>query len=440
MSDSISAKTVSDVVVIGGGLAGLAASIHLAKAGLEVICLEPVEQFREIVGESLDWSAPALFEGLGMKMEDLVASGAATYKRHVILKLQDGQTIEYVPSDWLEKPPFNVEVRTLHLDRLRLHEKLRELAEGAGVEILRERATNVALCGDKVYGVETESGMRFSARWFVDASGSKSSFLAREFRLPLSEYAPRKVGIWSYADVDQWQEGTTLYASCTEGNYLQWLWEIPVNPNRVSIGLVTTGAELKRQRWAGLTVDEVLRGEMTKFARFENVAASMRSPAVTSFTCHAYRGVCGLNWVIVGEAAAVPDPITGNGVTSALRHASEAAKLIAKYHCRGAIPWRKRVIYNMRVHQMGKFFNSLIVKLAYGCTLRDRFGLLKTGDLYTAIAWSVNHLYTRIGPEGAVKTLLFCAPLALIRALVWAFERVFRFATPLHPLVEVEAA
>src|SRR5450631_4321625 len=87
----------ADVVVIGGGLAGQAAAIHLARGGLRVICLEPRESFHTIVGESLDWSAPQLFEQLGLTMEELVTSGAATYKRHVTVTSSDELREEYLP-------------------------------------------------------------------------------------------------------------------------------------------------------------------------------------------------------------------------------------------------------------------------------------------------------------------------------------------------------
>jgi 2-polyprenyl-6-methoxyphenol hydroxylase-like FAD-dependent oxidoreductase len=61
----------TDAVVIGGGLAGQAAAINLARGGLGVICLEPRESFHNVVGESLDWSAPQLFTQLGLTMEEL---------------------------------------------------------------------------------------------------------------------------------------------------------------------------------------------------------------------------------------------------------------------------------------------------------------------------------------------------------------------------------
>ena len=49
-----------DVTVIGGGLAGMAASIHLVRAGLGVLCIEAAATGTDAVGESLDWSSPAL--------------------------------------------------------------------------------------------------------------------------------------------------------------------------------------------------------------------------------------------------------------------------------------------------------------------------------------------------------------------------------------------
>lgn len=75
--------------MIGGGLAGMSgmsAAIHLAKAGLKVICLEADVENSDPVGESLDWSAPELLKSLGFPMDRLLHEGIATWKRHVILK------------------------------------------------------------------------------------------------------------------------------------------------------------------------------------------------------------------------------------------------------------------------------------------------------------------------------------------------------------------
>ena len=47
----------TDAVVIGAGLSGIAAAIHLAKNGFRVICIEQRKEIANILGESLDWSA-----------------------------------------------------------------------------------------------------------------------------------------------------------------------------------------------------------------------------------------------------------------------------------------------------------------------------------------------------------------------------------------------
>jgi menaquinone-9 beta-reductase len=67
-----------DVTVIGGGLAGKAASLQLARAGLKVVCIEPQQPARPPVGESLDWSAPDLLKNLGLSADSLIESRIAT--------------------------------------------------------------------------------------------------------------------------------------------------------------------------------------------------------------------------------------------------------------------------------------------------------------------------------------------------------------------------
>ena len=37
-------------------------------------------------------------------------------------------------------------------------------------------------------------------------------------------------------------EGTTLYMDPRANEYLEWVWEIPISPDVVSVGYVTTGA------------------------------------------------------------------------------------------------------------------------------------------------------------------------------------------------------
>lgn len=59
----------ADTVIVGAGIAGLAAGVVLASDGLDVVCIDPDPSPAWRVGESLDWSAHPLFERLGMSIE-----------------------------------------------------------------------------------------------------------------------------------------------------------------------------------------------------------------------------------------------------------------------------------------------------------------------------------------------------------------------------------
>jgi len=406
-----------DVTVIGGGLAGMAASIHLVRAGLRVLCIEADITDKTPVGESLDWSAPDLLAGLGLPMQRLIDEGFGTWKRHVTLKLADGSTAHYVPGEWLAQPPFNIELRTLHLDRVRLNAAVREIAIRDGVRILHDRVSEVEARGRGVVSVTTAQGASIASPWFIDASGSSARLFPRTFNLPASDYGPPKVAIWTYLTVDESIEGTTLHVEGDSPSYMDWVWEIPIHTETISIGFVAHGDTIKNLRASGQSVDDILRTQLERFPRFRDLIRS--APAlpvnVTSYRCRVHSHVFGPNWLVAGEAAAMVDPMTSNGVTAALRHASEAAALIIKYRHRNRIPWIAGALYSRRVQDVARFFNCGIEKVVYDGPIRNFIGVKTAGDVYTIPAWSLNNVYARISPRGVVSSMFVCLLLGAFR-------------------------
>jgi flavin-dependent dehydrogenase len=415
--------TGSDVTVIGGGLAGMAASIHLAKAGLQVLCIDAGGTENEVVGESLDWSAPGLLAELGLTMNRLIDEKIATYKRHVTLKLGDGCDHSYIPGEWLGRPPFYVELRTLHVDRRQLNQLLRKIVLSCGVTFLGDRVVGVETNGKRVAAVSTQLGKRISSPWFIDASGSASSLFARAFHLPAYEAGPRKVAIWGYFPVTTPVEGTTLYADGVKPPYMEWVWEIPINPSTISVGYVATGETIKAGRQQGESVEDILREKLGRFPRFGSLlqAVPALAPSVTSFICRMHGRVAGPNWLIAGEAAAMVDPMTANGVTAALRHAAEASRLLIESRHRQRIPWLGAAMYSRRILDLAMFFNHGIERVIYESPVRNRIGVLRAGDVYTVPAWSLNAIYSRFRPRGVLKTLVFCSLLNLSRLGLFLF-------------------
>jgi len=405
----------------------MAASIHLAEAGLRVSCIEAEPVDSDPVGESLDWSAPALLKALGLPMEYLLAQGIATYKRHVVLKLMNGSEQHYIPGEWLGKPPYNVDLQTLHVDRAQLNHALRAIFLAKGIRLVSDRVVHVETAGRSVKRVMTAQGERIVAKWYIDASGSNASLLPRIFDLPVYEYGPRKVAMWDYFTVPESIEGTTLHADpCPR--YMEWVWQIPIHPNTISVGYVSPGEAVKEKRQRGLSVQEIFETQLQRFPALRGLVhdtaqdTPKQQARTTSFRCRVFARTAGPNWLVAGEAAAMVDPMTSNGVTAALRHAAEASELIIRYRNRKRIPRLPAAMYSQRMLSLARFFNSAIENVLYDSPVRNRIGPFKAGDVYTIPAWSMNLVYSRMRPRGLVATTLFRLLLATLRYSLCAFH------------------
>ena len=424
-------KEQFDVAIIGAGLAGMAAGIHLANAGLKVLCLEGELSAGDPVGESLDWSAPGLLHSLGLPMERLLSQGIATCKRHVVLKLRDGSAQDYVPGGWLGKPPFNINLQTVHVDRVLLNQALRDLVAAKGVTLVRDKVVQVETSGRSIRSIVTALGDRIACRWYLDASGSGTSLLPRLFGSPVFEYGPHKVAMWAYFPVDESIDGTTLHADGAGSDYMEWVWQIPIHPDAVSVGYVSTGESVKEKRQRGMSVRDIFHAQLERFPDLQGlVPAGADAPRITSFRCRVFSKLAGPNWLVIGEAASMVDPMTSNGVTAAMRHAAEASSLLIRFRHRTILPYLPTAMYCRRVVTLARFFNSAIEQVLYEPPIRNLIGPFHAGDLYTIPAWSLNVIYTRLQPRGLFKTMLFGTLSSLLRIGIHLFYTVCRWQQP----------
>ena len=370
-------KNGIDVLVIGGGLAGLATSIHLARAGLSVTCVQSDEFRPDLVGESLDWSAPDLLKGIGVPVDMLMQRGIATSKQHVMLRLLNGSERHYVPATWLAGSPFNVSLDTIHVDRDALAQIIRDVVERELVQMISDQVIRVEQKAGRIISVATKHGLQLHARWFVDASGGTTRLFARTFSLPSREYGPGKVAMWDYfSTTGPTVDGTILYCASPTAKYMDWIWQIPIRNGLLSVGYVSTGETIKQQRQSGLDVPEIYEARLREFPALGSLltAAEQIAPRVTSFRCRVHKKVSGPNWLIVGEAASMVDPMTSNGATAALRHAQEAAALLIRSRNASRLPRMAAAAYAWRVNDVSAFFNSLIENIVYEASIRARVG------------------------------------------------------------------
>lgn len=414
-----------DAAVVGGGLAGLAAAIHLRRAGLRVVCLEPEPFPHDRVGESLDWSSPSLLAEIGLTSEALLGAGVATAKHNIRVVALGRPVSMGSPPGWWDAPPLRFEKVTLHVDRPAMDGRLFAQAEELGVEFLWERAREVVADGERVIALETASGRRIEAAWFIDAGGRNACLFARHFGVKRIDYGRPKVSLWCTLETPCSNEGTTFYLEAPREDYLSWVWEIPIRPDRSSIGCVLEAAVVREERRRGRTPGEILHDRLVRFPRFLPLLAGEGGTAepsrldvrATAYRSFVHANACGPNWLMMGEAAALHDALTGNGVTAAFRHAADGTRLILAALERGHLTPRQRRVYDANVRRMGRMFNHSIETAVYDWPIRNGLGVTAAQVIYTSCAFILNALYTRFRPGGRPSMLVFGALMQAAR--VW---------------------
>ncbi len=167
----------AEVIAVGGGLAGAAFALELARNGREVLLLESTRgAHHKVCGEFLSTEAQRLLTFLGLDIDALGASSVNT------LRLAAGEHVAMAPL------PFGAS----GLSRYQLDEALLTAAAQAGAQIVRgTRVTGLDLNGDRA--VIAHSGSRqYRARAVALATGKHA---LRGFPRPPSDKVAFKLQV-----------------------------------------------------------------------------------------------------------------------------------------------------------------------------------------------------------------------------------------------------
>lgn len=408
-----------DVVIVGAGPGGLAVAISLARAGRKVVCIDPQPFPRLRVGESLDWSTPALLGALGLPSDLLIKEGVGTYKRKIKVE-PVGETIFRAQPDeykFLIRKPFEFEVLTLHVDRTEMDARLFRKAVDSGVVFVWDRVTHLEIRANQVLACCTENNGRFIGRWFIDASG-RAQLFAKALGIPKREYGAPKVCFWSYFKSPCEYEGTTFFTN-GRAEYLSWIWKIPITSDTVSVGYVASATDFRKNRRREQSPKDFLLQEMERFPGLQSLAIDRSDLRVLTCSWRSYvqTRVSGPNWLLVGESAALPDPLTSNGVTAAFRHARHAVQLLTEMGTAHTLRNRQQHVYETNVRRMGHVFNYCIERVIYDPPVRQGLSTEVALRVYAHFGYLINALFTKFEPRRSLGLHLF--GLLLIGVRLW---------------------
>ncbi|HVT15891.1 MAG TPA: NAD(P)/FAD-dependent oxidoreductase [Thermoanaerobaculia bacterium] len=285
-----------DLVIVGGGPAGLATAIRARQAGLSVQVLErsrpPIDK---PCGEGLMPDAVARLREIGV---DLAAAEARPF-RGIRYHDDDGHTVAegLFPGagGWGVRRPY-------------LHAALVRCAERAGVGL----CWGVAAHGLAGGGVETSSGERLAARWIAGADGLHSGVRRWAGLAGKAVTRYRRFGVRRHYAREPWSDFVEVHWGPGCEAYVT-----PVGPRLVGIALLW--ADAKRR------FDDLLAHFPALAARLEGAPVASRDRGAGPLE-QRVRAVCRGNVALVGDAAGYLDAITGEGLAVALH---QSAALVA---------------------------------------------------------------------------------------------------------------
>ena len=305
-----------DVIVIGGGPAGAAAALALARNGLEVAVLAKPDSGIPRVGETVPPAIVRPLAQLGLWNEFLAARHAEAPGSVSIWGGDQPYENDFI---------FNAYGPGWHLDRARFDAMLLSAAQTAGADVLNVAARDCAREAGawKVLILNDDGGETLAARWLVDATG-RAAWLGRRLGARRRR-VDRQVALVRFALVATAGEPRTMIESCPDG----W-WYAAALPQDRAVAAFFTDADLlprnapdRARMWRRMLAQTQL---IAKVYADSDVGSPVHTVAAFSGRSLPYAGE---NWLAIGDASHFYDPLSGQGISKALSSALRGAEAIS---------------------------------------------------------------------------------------------------------------
>ncbi|QIP16953.1 NAD(P)/FAD-dependent oxidoreductase [Spirosoma aureum] len=304
----------TDVVIIGGGLAGLVSALELAKAGHTVVLVERKSYpFHKVCGEYVSNEVKPYIQALGV---DLGILGAATIN-HFQVSAPSGRSL-YAPLD----------LGGFGISRYTLDHELYQLGKAAGVEFLLNQEVDNVLFNDNLFTISVSdrlsgSSQTLTSRLVIGAFGKRSkldktldrSFMRQSSRSPY-------IGVKYHIKCDFPTDLIALH-NFTDG----YCGMSAIEDGKYCLCYLTTRSNL---RLSG-NIPDMERAILYKNPHlktvFETADFLYDKPEVINEISFTSKQSVENHMLMVGDSAGLITPLCGNGMAMAIHGAKLASDL-----------------------------------------------------------------------------------------------------------------
>lgn len=302
----------ADIAIVGGGLAGLTAAIHLAAHGLQ-ICLFERQSYphHKVCGEYLSREILPYLQRLNISLSKL----NPVEINRLCFSTAQGNTIH------TDLPLGGLGISRYGLDHF-LFLKAREM----GVEIKRESVASVNFNKD-TFLIKTLQGSETTADLLIGAYG-KRSLLDKKLNRDFIDQKSGWLAVKAHYQMESYPDNTVSLHNFRGG----YCGLSKTETGAVNVCYLATYKSFKNYKNSEDHKNEVLRKNPHLNSFFEQATPLFEKDLSIAQVSFAKKSLVENHILMLGDAAGLIHPLCGNGMAMAIHSAKLASESILKYY------------------------------------------------------------------------------------------------------------
>lgn len=349
---------MSDILIIGGGLAGLTSALVLANAGFEVTVVEKKQYpFHRVCGEYVSNEVKPFLKGLGVDVNELQPSCLT----HLAVSTVSGKLLE-APLD----------LGGFGISRYAFDHFLYQKARSAGVQFMLGSKVNDIRFDENKFCASLANSTELIAPIAICAFGKRSNLdqkLNRSFFYRRSRYMGVKYHIRS--DFPQ----HIIQLDNFEGGYCGIC---KIEGDRYSLCYLTETRNLKKYGSIAEMEQQVLYRNLRLKHHFTQSEFVFEKPEVINEITFERKSLAENHLLFCGDAAGMITPLCGNGMAMAIHSGKILAETIIANRQPGAADFNRQ---KMEAAYAGRWEKQFAMRLKAGRLIQRTFGSNGLADL-----------------------------------------------------------